>query len=128
MRSYYIKLLAPLSQGSEGSLHDSSLRRPSSISLKDVSSETSGPISIKFHMVLLLCSHSPNDVPPEPQRNVSISAVRGAVRPSKNFICVCVCVCMCVYSNSRNDVPEWLSGTEPLPHTPAACVRPRCVL
>ena len=31
---------------------------------------------------LLLCSHSPNDVPPEPQRNVSIAAVRGAVRPS----------------------------------------------
>ena len=33
-------------------------------------------------LVLLLCSHSPNDVPPEPQRNVSIAAVRGAVRPS----------------------------------------------
>ena len=32
---------------------------------------------------LLLCSHSPNDVPPEPQWNVSIAAVRGAVRPSK---------------------------------------------
>ena len=31
--------------------------------------------------MLLLCSHSPNDVPPEPQRNVSIAAVRGAVRP-----------------------------------------------
>ena len=28
-----------------------------------------------------------------------------------------------VYSNSHNDVPEWLSGTEPLPHTPGA-VRP----
>ena len=36
-------------------------------------------------LLLLLCSHSPNDVPPtEPQRNVSIAAVRGAVRPSKN--------------------------------------------
>ena len=32
--------------------------------------------------VLLLCSHSPNDVPPVPQRNVSIAAERGAVRPS----------------------------------------------
>ena len=39
---------------------------------------------------MLLCSHYPNDVPPplpppspEPQRNVSIAAVRGAVRPSK---------------------------------------------
>ena len=31
---------------------------------------------------LLLCSHFPNDVPPEPQRNVSLAAVRGAVRPS----------------------------------------------
>ena len=30
-----------------------------------------------------MCSHSPNDVPPEPQRNVSIAAVRGAVRPCK---------------------------------------------
>ena len=34
-------------------------------------------------MPLLLCSHSPNDVPTEPQRNVSIAAVRGAERPSK---------------------------------------------
>ena len=25
-----------------------------------------------------------------------------------------------LYSNSRNDVPEWLSGTEPWPHTPGA--------
>ena len=32
--------------------------------------------------LLLLFSHSPNDVPPVPQRNVSIAAVRGAVRPS----------------------------------------------
>ena len=31
----------------------------------------------------LLCSHSPNDVSPEPQRNESIAAVRGAVHPSK---------------------------------------------
>ena len=36
-------------------------------------------------LLLLLCSHSPYDVPPpEPKRNVSIAAVRGAVRPSKN--------------------------------------------
>ena len=34
---------------------------------------------------LLLCSHSPNDVPPEPQRNVSIAAVWGAVRPSNEI-------------------------------------------
>ena len=33
---------------------------------------------------MCVCSHSPNDVPPEPQRNVSIAAVRGAVRPSKS--------------------------------------------
>ena len=32
--------------------------------------------------LLLLCSHSRNDVPPVPQRNVSIAAERGAVRPS----------------------------------------------
>ena len=35
-------------------------------------------------MPLCVCSHSPNDVPLEPQRNVSIAAVRGAVRPSMN--------------------------------------------
>ena len=28
-------------------------------------------------VVLLLCSHSHNDVPPEPQRNVSMAAVWG---------------------------------------------------
>ena len=33
-------------------------------------------------LLLLLCSHSPNDVPAVPQRNVSIAAERGAVRPS----------------------------------------------
>ena len=33
-------------------------------------------------VVVLLCSHSRNDVPPVPQRNVSIAAERGAVRPS----------------------------------------------
>ena len=34
---------------------------------------------------MLLCSHSPNDAPPppEPQRSVSITAVRGLVRPTK---------------------------------------------
>ena len=31
------------------------------------------------------CSHYPNDVPPEPQWNVSITAKRGAVRPSKKL-------------------------------------------
>ena len=39
-----------------------------------------------------MCSHSPNDVPPEPQRNVSIAAVRGAVRPSKSsFVTLFLC-------------------------------------
>ena len=33
-------------------------------------------------IILLLCSDSHNDVPPVPQRNVSIAAERGAVRPS----------------------------------------------
>ena len=39
--------------------------------------------SLTYIKGLLLCSYSPNDVPTEPQRNVSIAAVRGAVRPSK---------------------------------------------
>ena len=38
------------------------------------------------NLVLLLCSHSPNDISPEPQRNVSIAAVRCAVRPSANLV------------------------------------------
>ena len=33
---------------------------------------------------------------------------------------MCVCVCVCIPTT----FPEWLSGTEPLPHTPAPCVRP----
>ena len=37
-------------------------------------------------IMLLLCSHSHNDVPPEPQRNISMAAVRGAVRPSMSLI------------------------------------------
>ena len=40
---------------------------------------------------MLLCSHSPDDVPPEPQRNVSIAAVRGAVRPSKRPMINSIC-------------------------------------
>ena len=35
---------------------------------------------------LLLCSDSRNDVSPVPQRNVSIAAERGAVRPSTKDI------------------------------------------
>ena len=67
----------------------------------------------------VLCSHSPDDGPhppsPEPQRNVSIAAVRGAVRPF-NFVKLCIPIIVTTF-------PEWLSGTEPLPHTPGA-VRP----
>ena len=33
-------------------------------------------------LLLLLCSHSPYKDPPEPQRSVSIAAVRGAMRLS----------------------------------------------
>ena len=33
-------------------------------------------------VVVVFCSHSPKDVSPEPQRNISIAAVWGAVRPS----------------------------------------------
>ena len=41
-------------------------------------------ISDSVCVCLCVCSHSPNDVPPKPQRNVSIAAVRGAVRPSRS--------------------------------------------
>ena len=40
--------------------------------------------------MLLLCSDSRNDVPPVPQRNVSIAAERGAVRPSNLAIKLCI--------------------------------------
>ena len=38
--------------------------------------------------LLLLCSHSPNDVTHEPQRNVCIAAGRGAVRTSSQCLTV----------------------------------------
>ena len=41
--------------------------------------------SLVVNSLLLLCSDSRNDVPPVPQRNVSIAAERGAVRPSTGF-------------------------------------------
>ena len=37
-------------------------------------------------------------------------------------MCVCVCIPILVTM-----FPEWLSGTEPLPHIPDRRVRPRCV-
>ena len=40
-------------------------------------------------LLLLLCSDSRNDVPPVPQRNVSIAAERGAVRPSTSISILC---------------------------------------
>ena len=55
-----------------------------------MASQLSGPLSrlsivplSKGHQseMLLLCSHSHNDVTPEPQRNVSLCAVWGAVQP-----------------------------------------------
>ena len=39
-----------------------------------------------------------------------------------NNVCVCVCVCVCIPILIMT-FPEWLSGTEPLPHTPAPCIR-----
>ena len=42
----------------------------------------------KMLPLLLLCSDSRNDVPPVPQRNVSIAAERGAVRPSTQDVTV----------------------------------------
>ena len=41
---------------------------------------------------------------------------------SRECVCVCVCVCVCI-PILVTTFPEWLSGTEPLPHTPGA-VRP----
>ena len=37
-------------------------------------------------LLFLLCSHSPDDVPPEPHWNVSIATVRDAVCPSNTCL------------------------------------------
>ena len=59
---------------------------------------------------LVLCFHSHNDVPTEPQGNKSMAAIRG-VRPSPT---------KCCYPILLVTFPEWLSGTEPWPRTPCA--------
>ena len=47
-------------------------------------------------------------------------ALRGPAR-DRMTLCVCVLILVMMF-------PEWLSGTEPLPHThPPPCFRPRCV-
>ena len=46
----------------------------------------------------------------------------GVYRNTEISVCVCVCIPILVTT-----FPEWLSGTEPLPHTPGA-VRPSSVL
>ena len=67
-------------QRAPGNMLDGSLRRPASVvrvlssKFSKNFSETSGSISIEFHMQhssLLLCSHSPNDVPPPTPPNLS---------------------------------------------------------
>ena len=63
-------------------------------------------------LLLLLCSHSPNDISPEPQRNVSIAAVRGAVRPS-NFYVVWGLLLFMSYGDLpfiRSEVVRWCDG------------------
>ena len=55
-------------------------------------------------MLLLLCSHSPIDVPPPPRTSAERIHSRGtgcraSVQETDH-------VCGCVYSNSRNDVPR----------------------
>ena len=49
--------------------------------------------------LLLLYSRSPNDVPLEPQRNVSIAAVRGAVRPSSKCMAM---LSQCIFDFWKN--------------------------
>ena len=50
--------------------------------VSDYTCELARPIKAMKRNEILLCSHSRYDVPPVPQRNVSIAAERGAVRPS----------------------------------------------
>ena len=46
--------------------------------------------------------------------------------PTYVYVLLCLCACVCI-PILVTTFPEWLRGTEPLPHTPAPCVRPRCV-
>ena len=46
-----------------------------------ISKEASGGLT-----EVLLCSHSPNDAPPVPQRNLSIAAERGAHRSDEETV------------------------------------------
>ena len=59
-------------------------------------------------LLLLLCSHSPNEVTPEPQRNVSIAAVRGAVHPSKLEILL-INDCLYTITKKNNSDSDWRS-------------------
>ena len=54
-------------------------------------------------------------------RGIDASVQSGSLL--SHHVCVCVCIPVLVTT-----FPEWLSGTEPLPHShPAPCVRPHCV-
>ena len=66
-------------------------------------------------LLLLLCSHSPNDVPPEPQRNVSIAAVRSAVRPSKTHFNP---LSYAFISLTAPFLSTWFTGTRLTPSPP----------
>ena len=52
-------------------------------------------------VLLLLCSDSRNDVPPVPQRNVSIAAERGAVRPSTEPVLFFIQIILYTRGNTR---------------------------
>ena len=71
---------------------------------------------ILHHLLLLLCSHSHNDVTPEPQWNVSMASVRGTVCPSIDFtsqikMCCIVGTALFVYSNTvpKQRPVSWLT-------------------
>ena len=66
----------------------------------------------KFYIFakLLLRSHSPNDAPLEPQRNVSIAAVRGAVRPSNYFRKASRFQHIYIFVNGGSEQSDWTSA------------------
>ena len=55
-------------------------------------------------MLLLLYSHSHDNVHPDPQRNVSMAAVRGAVRPSRSLKCL---ILPNIYTSAHLSVPQF---------------------
>ena len=73
-------------------------------------------LSVSFLLFVVIVFHSHNDAPPAPQRNVSMTAVRGAIRPSTCALFTyltysyTIFICLCVYGGGC--VAGWVCAVE----------------